>query len=70
VLPACLAAQKIVVYCTGGKCEDSEFAAGTLLEAGIPAAKISVYIGGITEWTAAKLPLETGTRKSGMLKSQ
>ena len=68
VLPASLNATKIVVYCTGGKCEDSEFAALALVDAGIPANRISVYIGGITQWTAEKLPLETGVRKSGVLK--
>jgi rhodanese-related sulfurtransferase len=70
VLPACLNAAKIVVYCTGGKCEDSEFAALALVEAGIPADKISVFVGGMNDWTAAKLPLETGARKSGVLKTQ
>jgi rhodanese-related sulfurtransferase len=69
VLPACISAAKIVVYCTGGKCEDSEFAALALLDAGMPADKLSVYVGGINEWTAAKLPLETGARKSGLMKT-
>jgi rhodanese-related sulfurtransferase len=68
VLPACLSASKIVVYCTGGKCEDSEFATVMLAEAGVPAANISVYGGGITDWTERKLPLEIGPRKSGNLK--
>src|SRR5215212_6146433 len=36
VLPVCLTAQKILVYCTGGACEDSEFAAIMLRDAGIP----------------------------------
>src|SRR6266550_5306587 len=30
VLPVCLSATRIVVYCSGGSCEDSEFAALTL----------------------------------------
>jgi rhodanese-related sulfurtransferase len=69
VLPVCLAASKIVVYCTGGNCEDSEFAALTLTEAGMPPQKISVYLGGITEWLAQKKVVEEGDRKSGILKS-
>lgn len=69
VLPACLTANRIVVYCNGGQCEDSEFAALTLLEAGIPAQKVSVYLGGITEWIAQKKPIEIGERKSGVLKA-
>jgi rhodanese-related sulfurtransferase len=69
VLPACLAASKIVVYCTGGHCEDSEFAAVTLTEAGIPAQKISIYLSGVTEWLAQKKVVEEGDRKSGLLKA-
>jgi rhodanese-related sulfurtransferase len=67
VVPACMAAQQIVVYCSGGTCEDSVFAALMLRDAGIPAEKLFVYVGGITEWMAAKLPVETGPRGSGNL---
>jgi rhodanese-related sulfurtransferase len=68
VLPACLSAKKVVVYCTGGDCEDSEFAALALRDAGVPAENLLVYAGGYNAWTADKLPLETGDRKSGTLK--
>jgi len=37
ILPACMSAGQVVVYCTGGSCEDSEFAAVALKEAGVPA---------------------------------
>src|SRR4051794_10741233 len=66
VLPLCLTAQKIVVYCAGGACEDSELAAVMLRDAGIPAANILVYGGGITEWTNG-LPFEIGARGSGQI---
>ena len=65
VLTACQWAEQIVVYCTGGDCEDSEFAAIMLRDAGIPKEKLFVYGGGITEWTTNGLPLEVGGRKSG-----
>jgi rhodanese-related sulfurtransferase len=65
VLPACLNATKVVVYCSGGKCEDSEFAALALKDAGVPLDRLSVFIGGIAEWSANRLPLELGGRKSG-----
>lgn len=65
VLPACLTAQQIVIYCNGGACEDSEFAAITLRDAGVPAANLFVYVGGITEWRSTGLPVETGARLSG-----
>lgn len=67
VIPACLAAEKIVIYCGGGTCEDSEFAAIMLRDAGIPNEKVFIYEGGIADWKAAKLPLETGARFSGEL---
>ena len=67
VLPVCLNAQRVVVYCTGGACEDSEFAAIMLRDAGIPRENLFVYAGGITEWTAQGRPVETGARRSGEL---
>ena len=66
VLPLCLGAQKIVVYCNGGSCEDSEFTAMMLRDAGIPAENILVYGGGISEWTNA-MPFEVGVRGSGQI---
>ena len=66
VLPACQLAQQVVVYCTGGDCEDSEFAALFLRDsAQIPGEKLFVFAGGWTEWTERGLPMETGGRKSG-----
>jgi rhodanese-related sulfurtransferase len=70
VLPACLNATRIVVYCTGGQCEDSHFAAQLLQDAGIPAERLSIYSGGITEWEAQGLPIEIGSRKSGNVREK
>jgi len=67
VLPACMAALQIVVYCAGGECEDSEFATIMLRDAGVPRETLFVYVGGITEWKANGLPVETGPRRSGQL---
>jgi rhodanese-related sulfurtransferase len=67
VLPACMAAFQIVVYCAGGECEDSEFATIMLRDAGVPREALFVYVGGITEWKANGLPVETGVRRSGQL---
>jgi rhodanese-related sulfurtransferase len=65
VFPVCQAAQKIVVYCNGGNCEDSQFAALTLRDAQIPNEKLFVYTGGITEWTNRGYAVEVGERNSG-----
>ncbi len=66
VLPICQAAEEVVVYCTGGDCEDSDTAAILLRDAGVPAQKLFVYGGGFTEWEARHLTVETGARNSGM----
>ena len=69
VLPVCLVAQQIVVYCGGGDCEDSEFAAIMLRDAQVPAKNLFVYAGGFNEWTKLGQPVETGARRSSeMLK--
>ncbi|MFM7102779.1 MAG: rhodanese-like domain-containing protein [Verrucomicrobiota bacterium] len=62
VLAACQAAERVVVYCTGGACEDSEFAAITLRDAGLPADRLGVYAGGMNAWSAAGQPVERGPR--------
>jgi rhodanese-related sulfurtransferase len=68
VLAASQSARQIIVYCGGGKCEDSEFATLMLRDnAQIPGNKLFIYTGGITEWTDKNLPLETGPRNSGKL---
>jgi rhodanese-related sulfurtransferase len=65
IFPLCQAAQKIVIYCTGGNCEDSQFAALTLRDAQIPNEKLFVFTGGITEWTNRGNAVEIGERNSG-----
>ncbi len=56
-VPGCL---RIVVYCTGGKCEDSEFAATDLASLGVPTSQLAVYVGGIEDWAARGMPMQTG----------
>jgi rhodanese-related sulfurtransferase len=63
ILPLCQKAEQIIVYCNGGDCDDSVSAAVFLKNVGIPAGKIFVCGGGITEWEAKHLPVETGARK-------
>lgn len=56
-LPACLGAQKVIVYCNGSACEDSVAAAAILRDAGVPAVGIFVYSGGIADWMQRKMPV-------------
>jgi rhodanese-related sulfurtransferase len=64
VLPACQFAQKIVVYCKGGACEDSEQTAIFLRDAGIAKDRLFVYAGGFDDWSAQHHPVEIGDRYS------
>ena len=67
VMPACTIAQQIVIYCHGGDCELSEFAAEILRSAGIANDKLFIYANGIPGWQARGLPIEKGDRKSGQI---
>jgi rhodanese-related sulfurtransferase len=67
LLPVCQAADQIVIYCHGGECEDSRFAALMLRDAGIGNLKLRVYLGGFSDWMTHQLPIETGDRGSGSL---
>ena len=68
VVQVCLTAQRIVFYCNGGDCDDSEHAAIMLRDSiGIPKEKVFVYGGGMAEWTSKGLPIEVGARNSGQL---
>jgi 3-mercaptopyruvate sulfurtransferase SseA len=60
VLTRAAAAEKIVVYCNGGDCEDSLYVCGELVASDIPKANVLLFKGGWTEWTAAGLPIATG----------
>lgn len=64
VLPVAMGAQRVIVYCNGGDCEDSEFVAIDLLNNGVDPSKLFVYIGGIVEWREQGMPVQTGDRFS------
>lgn len=67
VLPVCQAAERIVVYCHGGDCDDSRTAALLLRDVGVANRKLFIFGGGITEWTSNHHPVEIGVRSSGNL---
>jgi rhodanese-related sulfurtransferase len=58
IVPACLAAEKIILYCHGGNCEDSIFAARLLVGYGVPAARLAIYEAGFHDWQSADLPIQ------------
>lgn len=65
VLPICLAAEQVVVYCNGGDCEDSELSAVMLTEFGVDKQRLVVYAEGFTVWKKMGMPCEIGERLSG-----
>ena len=70
VMEAAQLALKIVIYCNGGECEDSEFALNELLQRGIDPAKMFIYPGGIGLWEHCELPIEKGERLSNNITGQ
>ena len=58
VLPIIECAEKVIIYCNGGDCEDNALVAMDLLEEGVPAAKICLFKGGWEAWEEAGLPCE------------
>jgi rhodanese-related sulfurtransferase len=49
----------VVVYCSGGNCEDSHMLAQRLYMVGFD--NVLVYTGGFPDWEARKAPVERGT---------
>ncbi|MBP7933967.1 MAG: rhodanese-like domain-containing protein [Phycisphaerae bacterium] len=67
IRPALDQAIKIIVYCSGGNCEDSTFAAIQMQRENVNAMLIYVYPGGMDQWKDRDLPVEKGERGSGDL---
>ncbi len=60
VMDAALAAQQVIVYCNGGRCEDSLLVCQELELRGIPRTAIALFKDGWEAWKAADLPIESG----------
>lgn len=54
VLPICLRADLVVVYCQGGACDDSHIAGKILSQAGVSADAIVILEGGLERWLENK----------------
>ena len=53
-------AEKILVYCNGGNCEDSILVCGDLIEFDIAYENIFLFSGGWKAWTGGNMPVATG----------
>ena len=60
LLPLAEAAEKIIVYCNGGDCEDSVFMCKDLEGFGISRDNIFLFAEGWEAWTKRGMPVETG----------
>lgn len=60
VLPLAEGAEKVIVYCNGGDCEDSIFMCQDLLSAGVSYDALYLFSGGWQAWKAGGMPIGTG----------
>ena len=58
VLEAAQSADKVIVYCNGGQCEDSIFTCKDLIDFDVPFENIYLYEGGWSEWESNGKPVE------------
>lgn len=63
VLDRAKGADKVVVYCGGGDCEDSIFMCRELVNADVPLEAVRLYPGGWKEWSAHKGPSRNGVEE-------
>ena len=63
VLDRATGADKVIVYCGGGDCEDSIFMCRELVNAGLPSEGIYLYPGGWKEWCARREPSRNGAEE-------
>ena len=61
VLAAAQGAEKVIVYCGGGDCEDSIYMCRELVDAGVPEEAVYLFEGGWKEWAAKGLHSEMGS---------
>ena len=60
VLEAASQADKVIIYCNGGQCDDSKAVCGELIQRGIPFYNVFLYSGGWEEWIANEMQYDTG----------
>ncbi len=60
-LNAALQAERVIVYCNGGNCEDSLIVCNELVSGGVGWGKVYLFRGGWEEWSKAGYPVEKGS---------
>ena len=64
VLDAAEMAEKIIVYCNGGDCDDSIFMCQDLKNFGVSTDRLFLYEGGWNEWESKGQPVASGSQPS------
>ena len=57
-------AERVIVYCNGGDCEDSLFLCSDLLGFDVPYEKLFIFTGGWKEWAAKGMPVAKGRERA------
>ena len=60
VLDVVYDAEKIIVYCNGGECEDSIFVCADLIDFDVSYDSIYLFAGGWKEWSGNGMPIAKG----------
>ncbi len=63
VVEAANGAEKVIVYCNGGNCDDSLFMCQELELKGVATEAIYLFEGGWKEWVAQEMPFVTGSEE-------
>lgn len=62
VLTEVAGAEKVIVYCNGGECEDSLLVCREFLSLGVSLERVFLFRGGWQEWKDAGMPFEQSER--------
>jgi 3-mercaptopyruvate sulfurtransferase SseA len=62
VLTEVAGAEKVIVYCNGGECEDSLLVCREFLSLGVPLERVFLFRGGWQEWKDAGMPFDQSER--------
>ena len=60
LLEVALGAEKVIVYCNGGQCDDSKYMCRELIDRGVPEQAIYLFDGGWEKWLEEEMPYVEG----------
>lgn len=60
LLEVALGAEKVIVYCNGGECDDSKYMCQELIQRGVPEQAVYLFEGGWEKWLEEEMPYVEG----------